>query len=256
MNDTTLIIPAWRRPDYLKAVLASWHEVRGAHELRKVIIALGRGHEAAMQEVISASPLPAPVLKDSDRAHAVHGPHSAIGEAIVHAFADEGCGFVIVSDEDCIVSDDTLDYFAWARGQDVAAVCAHNEIGQAWCPRWDDTDADQAAVRIRPEFTGWTWGIPRVTWDEVFGPEWDWDESTGPNGSEHGFDWQCHRLANRGLRVAIPDASRSQNIGQHGGVYAHPDQFHLTQAKSFRERRGQVAYRVAEVIGSPGAVRM
>ena len=145
------------------------------------------------------------IHRDSDAAAAVHGPHTAIGEAVDAAFADPGCGFVIVSDEDVIVSDDVLAYFAWARAQDTAIVCAHSDLGQGWSPRWDDSGADQATVRVCAEFTGWTWGVPRVTWETILRPEWDWDESSGPTATEHGFDWQCHRIAVRDrLRVAIP----------------------------------------------------
>jgi hypothetical protein len=44
--------------------------------------------------------------------------------------------------------------------------------------------------------------------------------------------------------VLVPDASRSQNIGQHGGIYANAGDFDWTQARSFREHRGEVAYRL------------
>lgn len=240
MNDTTLIIPAWRRPEYLRRSLDSWQAAKGFGDLRRVVIALGRGHEKQMMPVIGGLE----VLADSDRAAAVYGPHAAIGEALDAVFADPGCGFAIVSDEDVIVSDDVLAYFAWARDQGADAVCAHNYLGQGWCPPWDDELADQAAVRMCPEFTGWTWGIPRQAWEQVFRPEWDWEANTGQQPAEHGFDWQCHRLARRGLRVAIPDASRCQNIGQHDGVYAQPGQFALTLAASFRERRGDTDYRL------------
>lgn len=257
MNDTVLIIPAWHRPDYLERALASWAIVPGAETLRRVVIALGRGYEGNMRDIILGCPVPCAcvVQRDSDRAAGVHGPHAAIGEAIAAAFtADPGCRFVIVSDEDVIVSDDTLAYFAWARQFGGPLVCAHNNIGQGWSPQWDDADADQDAVRLLPEFTGWTWGVTRQAWDAVIGPEWDWDESSGPNSSEHGFDWQCHRIAVRDrLRVAVPDASRCQNIGRDGGVYAIPAKFAGTQAASFREKRGNVAYRLVGGFSEEGS---
>jgi hypothetical protein len=253
MIDTTLIIPAWHRPHYLRRALGSWSAADGVAGLGCVAVALGRGREPDMTSVVSESPLApaAEIWPDSDRAHQVHGPHTAVGEAIERAFSRPACQFAVVSDEDIVVSDDTLDYFAWARAQDTDMACAHNNLGQAWSPDWDDTGADQAAVRILPEFTGWCWGVTRHAWDRVIAPEWDWDESSGEKSTERGYDWQCHRLAVREqLRVAIPDASRAQNIGQHGGVYAVPSRFAATLAASFRERRGHVGYQLAEESGT------
>ena len=55
MRDTTLIITAWRRPDYLARALASWAAVPDLARLGWIVIALGRGHEPAMEAAIVAS---------------------------------------------------------------------------------------------------------------------------------------------------------------------------------------------------------
>jgi hypothetical protein len=42
----------------------------------------------------------------------------------------------------------------------------------------------------------------------------------------------------------VPDAARSQTIGEWGGVYSTPDIFPLQQSRSFREHREPVSYRL------------
>jgi hypothetical protein len=80
----------------------------------------------------------------------------------------------------------------------------------------------------------------------VLEPQWDYDADSGPQWDQHGYDWQLQRITERCGDVLVPDAARSQNIGRDGGVYAHPEEFERTQAKSFREVRGPVAYRIEE----------
>lgn len=253
LSDTTLIVTAWRRPGYLRQALESWAAVPEAKALRRFIVALAPSpQEAQMRRVIRSAGIgiAAEIRTDSPACAAVPGEHRALGEAITEAFSDEGCGFVVASSEDVVVSDDVLRYFAWAREQDgypqphMLAVCAHNEIGQGWHdPKADDSDADQELARVAVAFNPWCWGTWRRTWESLIRPAWDWDCSSGDDPMRHGWDWQMWRLA-QGRAVVTPDASRARNIGQHGGVYAHPGMFGQTQAKSFRAVRGDVDYRL------------
>ena len=251
-GDTVLVLAAWRRPQYLARVLESWALVPEVASLRRIVAALGPSpREAEQRAVLARFPLDIEVRPDSPECLPVPGSHRALGEAVTAVFAgDDGCRFVIMSDEDVLVSDDVLRYFGWARdlrGDDgILCVCAHNSLGQGWHRPQDDSGADQAAVRLASEFNPWCWGTWRDRWEGVIEPDWDYDCSPGPfPDSERGYDWQMWRLVQRGWLSAVPDASRSQNIGQHEGVYALPDRFGGTQAASFREHRGEVAYWLA-----------
>lgn len=236
MADITLIIPAWQRPGYFGRALASWRKARGFDGLRAVAVALAPSPLAAAMRRIAGD---AEIWPDSVTARRVHGPHTAIGEAVCRAFEDPGCRFAVVSDEDQVVSDDILDYIAFCRTLDVEAVNCHNNLGQGWSPQWDDSDAGQSLVLLEHEFSGYTWGVSRETWERTWLPAWDWDCTSGTSPVQHGFDWQMHRVAAAHL-LAMPEASRCQNIGQYGGVYADPAKFTLTLAKSFREHRDPI----------------
>jgi hypothetical protein len=80
----------------------------------------------------------------------------------------------------------------------------------------------------------------------VLEPNWDYDLTSGPRPDQRGYDWAVQRTVERYGDVLVPDAARSQNIGRDGGVFAHPEEFEWTQAKSFREVRGAVAYKLTD----------
>jgi len=255
LSDATLIITAWRRPDYLKRVLDSWVAAEGTAGLRRIVVALAPSDVEAEQRVLIAKAAAAlgrdiAVRVDSPPCARVPGPHRAIAEAANAVLADDpGCKFLIFGEEDVQVSSDVLSFIAWGREQAAGralAVCAHNALGNAWqrdAP--DDTDADQSAARFCRSFSPWAWGTWRWTWERVLEPEWDYDLNKGPRGDQLGYDWQLQRTVERYGDVLVPDAARSQNIGRDGGVFAHPEEFEWTQAKSFREVRGDVGYRLA-----------
>jgi hypothetical protein len=182
MDDTTLIITARSRPDYLRHTLASWAAVPESVTLRRVIVKLGHSERwDEMADVIESSALAPGIDPDSEAAKRVPGEHYSLGEAISDVFAeDQDCEFIIHGSEDVVVSDDVLRYFAWARQEmrgDI--VCAHNELGQGWHDIWDDSDADQEIVRLSGGFSPWAWGFSRATWKDMLRREWDWDCTSG-----------------------------------------------------------------------------
>jgi len=262
-SDTALLLTAWRRPRYLRKTLASWAQVPEAKSLRSVTIALGRSEQEREQRIVIGAGgtrmgREITIRPDSDAAAAGPGMHRALGEAIGATFAaDPGLEFLICGEEDVIVSDDVLRYMDWARQLRLAhpqiLVCeAHNELGQGWhSPDVDDSGADQETVRLTGLFHPWVWGVWRDRWEQVLEPGWDWDANKGSRGFDHGYDWEIGRIMERGAYLApAPDASRSQNIGRFEGVYFNPAKFALTQAKSFREVRGDVAYRLEVAAGA------
>jgi hypothetical protein len=80
----------------------------------------------------------------------------------------------------------------------------------------------------------------------VIGDSWDWECSKGPRPDQLGYDWSLLRLTQGGYLNAVPDAFRSQNIGEYGGWAANPADYPATLAASFRAERGPVAYRLVE----------
>lgn len=259
-SDFTVVVFAWRRPYYLREVLSSWKHVPEVRELGRFIVALGESDRrdeqmATIAEAAAGMNRPIEVLPDSPAAAAAPGMHRAMGEAAHYAWTDPETGFVALFEEDTFVSDDVLAYMQWARRFEsdprVLAVCAHNQSGTAWdIPSPDEAEADQETVRLKQYFCSWGWGTWRDRWAGVLEPSWDWDCTSGDGtGMPSGCDWNIYSRVMPGRFVsAVPDASRTQNIGRDEGVYAVPDMFYLTQAQSFRERRGRVIYKMSQPV--------
>lgn len=262
LESAAIIVTAYRRPWYLERTLASWRQARGLERVHSFTIALGWDPDVAKAQlgVISAfreaSGLGSRVkiAVDSEAARKSNGMHRAIGEAGNHVLTDPAVQFVIFGEEDVTVSGDTLEYFSWARGQfamerSVLAVCAHSPGAAGWDKREaaDDADADQEAVRLLPYFNPWVWSTWRNRWEGVIEPLWDWDCNSG-DANTSGYDHNLQRrvIPEGGFTCAVPDASRSQNIGEHGGWASSAETWAFSQAASFRADRGTVAYRLEE----------
>jgi hypothetical protein len=262
LESAAVIITAHRRPDYLRQTLASWQRARGLDRLHSVTFALGYDPDAWMAQlrVVDAFRRDSGlgdrvrVKVDSDAARRSNGMHRAIAEAANHVLQDPAVEFVIFGEEDIAVSADTLEYMSWARREfaaqgAVAAVCAHSVGGAGWDKREpaDDADADQEAVRLLQYFNPWCWGTWRNRWEKLLEPTWDYDcNSGGPLDS--GYDHHLHRriLPEGGLVCVVPGASRSQNIGRHGGWASNEETWAFSQAASFRADREPVAYRLQD----------
>jgi glycosyltransferase involved in cell wall biosynthesis len=254
-SDTTLIITAYQRPDYLEQVLTSWAAADGITGLRRIVVALAPSDvEAEQREVVAKFAALAgrdvEIWMDSPACAAVPGPHRAIAEAANQVLAgDPGTRFLVFGEEDIQVSSDVLRFLLWARQEAAGraiAVCAHNPLGNGWQPACDDSGAAQDTAALGRSFSPWVWGTWRRTWERVIEPDWDYDCRKGPRPDQHGYDWQMQRITEREGDVLAPAAARSQNIGRDGGVFAHPEKFAETQAASFREVRGHVDYRLEE----------
>jgi hypothetical protein len=248
-------LTAYRRPMYLAQTLEGWSKVKGVNYLRQFAVALRPSDRARENlEVIKLAQtwfrIPITLRMQSSLAM-FGGPHSAIAWMVSQAFADPQVDFVVASEEDVLPSDDALLFMRWAarfqKRSDVLAVCAHSQSGQGWDAHEpaDDADADQAIVRLLPYYNAWCWGTWRETWNNLLLPDWDWTcTSGGPTTS--GYDWNIQQriLPKHGGLCVVPDASRSQNIGEHEGLYTTPWSFSFSQAQSFRARRGHVAYQL------------
>lgn len=260
LESAAVIVTARSRPRYLEQVLGSWQHARGLDRLHSFTVALGwdEGAWKAQLRVIDAFRVRSGlgsrvrIKADSEAARKSNGMHRAIAEAANHVLQDPAVQFVVFGEEDIAVSDDVLEYMAWARKEfatqgAVLAVCAHSVGGAGWDKREpaDDADADQETVRLLPYFNPWVWGTWRNRWERLLEPTWDYEcNSGGPMDS--GYDHNIHRrlIPEGGLVCAVPDASRSQNIGQHGGWASTPETWAFSQAASFRPERGTVAYRL------------
>jgi GNT-I family protein len=259
-SDVVLLTTACSRPRYLEESLASWGRVRGVGRLAWFAVALGDSDVKDDQAEVIAQGARVmgldsrmTVLPDSPAAAAQHGMHRAVGEALAWLHTAMPYAAVILTEEDIEVSSDALEYFLWAlsrweHDQSVLTVCAHDEGGQGWhVPGIGARGAGrpQDAVRLVDDFNPWCWATWRSRVPFLL-ERWDWDATLGgPMPTQHGYDWQIRFLVHAfGLRSVAPDASRSQNIGRDGGVYAKPELFDQTLAASYRRHRDPTEYKV------------
>ena len=159
----------------------------------------------------------------------------AIGEAGNHVFADPAVEFVDVRRGRRRGLQLTY-WNTWPgpagsslSDERVLCACAHSVGGQGWDEPGIgalNPDADQAAVRLLPYFNAWCWGVWRDRWESIMDPRGTGNVTRAAR-LRSGYDWKIHaRIIPQGnYLVAIPDASRSQNIGQHGGWAASPADF-------------------------------
>lgn len=269
LESTAVIVTAYRRPWYLEQTLESWRQAGGTGQVHSFTVALGwdPGTWKAQLRVIdgfrAASGLGSRVrIKvDSEAARKSNGMHRAIGEAAQHVLTGPAVQFVVFGEEDVTVSDDVLEYMSWAGGQfaadrSVLLACAHSVGAAGWDKPEpaDDGGADQEAVRLLPYFNPWVWGTWRDRWEQVIEPAWDWDcNSGGP--ADSGYDWNlATRVIPRGGFVcAVPDASRSQTIGEDGGWASTSQTWAFSQAASYRDQRGTARYRLERATGAAAA---
>ena len=91
-------------------------------------------------------------------------------------------------------------------------------------------------------FNPWCWGTWRDRWTGVLEPGWCWQATANATG----YDWAIQgHMAGR-YRCAVPEASRSQNIGQLEGLYSTPQTWAFSHSQSFREHREPAAYRITD----------
>jgi hypothetical protein len=262
LGDTALLITAYKRPEYLRETLASWAACPEVGELGRVIVALGMSHRwddqmDVIKEAEADLGRPVVVFRDSIEARESPGMHRALGEGIDRAFGETRPEYVICGEEDVIVSDDALAWFEWSKHwylDGVLAVLAHNQGGTGWDgldgPR-QDQDADQWRARQLPYFNPWVWMVRRGTWLTVMRPAWDWDCDSGGD-QDSGYDWNLQRLVQAGgWSCIVPDAARSQTIGEFGGWASLPHMFPGQQSRSFRPHREGGRYRM-RLSGMPG----
>jgi hypothetical protein len=259
---------ACKRPYYWRETVKSWEQARGIGEVQEFYVAMGRSdREREMTAVLQQSELmhrPGVIVHPDPVPNM--GMHRAIGDMGDALFADmvnwsPEPAFVIFGEEDVVVSDDILEYFAWAAtefasNEQVAAVCAHSPGGQGWDKHEpaDDGDADQWQVRLTPYFNAWCWG---TWWDRwpMFAKDWDWDCTSGTKGFDSGWDWNIATriLPNHDKLCVVPDASRSQNIGRLEGWASSETSFAFSQAQSFRPHREPGKYQLDTVRGGISA---
>jgi hypothetical protein len=238
---TVVMTVSGDRPDYLAEVLATWSRVRGVGACRFGFRVEPGERVERCREVIDAfaadSGAEVHVTVHEQRLGVRANPHDALDWAF-----GTGAPFVVLCEEDIVVADDVLELLtagaaAYADDPSVLALCAFSDRP---APQPDD-------VVTETPFSAWVWGTWADRWHSHLEAEWFPAARAPHEGGKAGWDFGVERIATaRGLRFLGPAASRSDNIGQFGGVHALPEEFDESRAATFAAHRDPVRFRLAD----------
>lgn len=218
---TVVTFTAWNRPDYLSRSLHSWrkvHGIAGAHLMFRVEPGSPEVEQICRDATFGAA---LTVTVNPERYGESRNPWEALNDAFTKTDAD----FVILAEDDDMVSDDILEYFSWASQRfrsyrSVFAVCAFQQEARG---------GDHEAL-MQPFFQPWIWGIWRDRWEAADGLRDDWDFTY----AHKGFDWHIREghVQLAGRTCVFPARSRVQIIGEQG-VHFTPEVYPDYVSKCF-----------------------
>lgn len=131
---------------------------------------------------------------------------------------DDSPDFVIMIEDDIVISDDALEYIEWAaeKYKDDPSVRSiglwgHDDgIGNPGSPV---SEKDYGMAMRQNYFTCWGWGTWRDRYDEM-------NETWTTGDDSHDTSWDVIVSSHLGERVEIlPAISRAYNCGEHGGTH-------------------------------------
>ena len=228
-----LVFTAYNRPGYLHQTVSSWNGVRNLPTWNTTFfIEPSDQQEAVVAEAMQLNTTVTAVL-NPELLGVLVNPWNALDTAF-----NNGADFVVLAEDDVIVSQDTLEYFEWAALEyetvyEVLAINAFSPYGG----RANQVMRDGA-------FSPLIWGIWRHRWENHIRDTWDKDYSTGlPDGTQAGWDWNINRIMQaNSFQTIKPYASRSNHVGLFG-THMTPDLMETSQGADFQQVRGRQRYK-------------
>jgi len=240
-NQTILAFTVAGRKDYLTQTLNSWlgTDLSLVTAVHFFIEPIEVGEVTPIIDAFDAE-CPVPVIKhyNKEKLGVLRNPWHLFD----HCFRIEGAKFVILGEDDFLVSPDVLNFLFSAE---------KNDTTMAACAKWvgKGSDNNPATWHRTTEFTGNIWGTWPDVWNKYLKDTWDFDYSSGKeDGSPAGWDWnlQLRVIPKNGLHCIVPTASRSKHIGVTG-VHCTSEVFDDTVAWNFLSNPYEGVYReVAE----------
>lgn len=214
-----IVFTASARHWYMSETLASWSQVRGIGDCW-----LGFYVEPGCAEM-------AQVCESVDFAESytkvnpvVLGVQRNPFEALNAGFRD-GADFVVLAEDDLVVSTDVLEWLSWGREK----FAGDSQVLAVTANQFEEQPGGPAGALKVPWFHCWVWGTWRDRWEGFMRDDWTFSY-------EHrGWDWRLNDywVIERGMRVVAPCLSRSQHIGKWYGSHTNPAQFEEQQSHCF-----------------------
>lgn len=200
-----LVFTACNRAGYLHQSVESWQRARGIEDV-PVLFRAEPGYPEVVRACREAFGGRAEVRVNPKR----YGEAENQWRAIEAGFAT-GAEFVILAEDDDLVSTDVLEYFTWAAERfrdrpEVLTVCTF---------RHHRVPGGQAGVSLAGWFPCNIWGIWRDRWENVIRDDWHAAYLRDGWDTRINLYW----VQERGYRTALPCEARCQNIGETGGVH-------------------------------------
>ena len=226
-EDTVIVIVAYNRPNYLRRVLDNLADCDGIEDYPVHIFIDPADREETREtvETVAKSFAASKITRVSTHSTRL-GPHKNIRLAVNNAFESYGARFVIVLEDDVILSRDALLFMEYARDTFENDTNVFTATGYANNCHREDCVVDPTfrhRTTRRKHFTPWFWGTWRDRWQELHKSTWTgWDVEMNFELSETRKIIQKPNSGLRGERVEVfPIFSRANNIGFENGFHAH-----------------------------------
>jgi GNT-I family protein len=216
------------RPHYLVRVLDAWVNVRGIQNSTMVFQV--EPNSPSLRVCYNAPFKDRYVVVNTSRQGALGNPYAALDTGF-----DLGADFVVLGEDDSIVTADVLEYFSFA-----AKTYEHQPKCLAVCTFQFRPFGPAPVVHPRHYFASVVWGTWRNRWEEQIRPEWTF-------GYHPAWDRMLLDKVVAEQYCAFPGISRSQHIGREGGTHMKEGDFEELQAKQLHD--GSVVQYIALVEG-------
>jgi len=228
-----LVFTAYNRPEYLQQTISSWNNVRNLKQWNATFYIEPSNQQAVVAEIAMALDTTVTTKINPEKLGVLINPWNALNEAF-----ESGADFVVLAEDDVLVSQDILEMFEWASVE--YETSKHVMIINAFS---NSAEGKANQITQDPKFSPLIWGVWRKYWESHLRDTWDKDYSTGnEDGSEAGWDWNINRiLADNELNVIRPMHSRSSHIGLYG-THMTPDLFEQSLGAEFTQARGRQRY--------------
>lgn len=223
-----LAFTAFNRLGYFEETIRSWNNVRKLDEWSVYFNIEPSMYQTKIVEVANELDTTVVANINVNRLGVLVNPWQALEDRF-----QAGADFVLLAEDDIIVSEDALEYASWTAETYVNTpeILAINFFSQE-----GGTDPDH--VIRRQEFSPLVWGTWRDRWDTYLRDSWDKDYSSGnSDGSEAGWDWNINRILKTENKYVIrPTKSRSDHIGQFNGTHMTAELFDSSRGINFTEK--------------------
>lgn len=222
---------ATNRPRYFKKVIDSWNSVRGISQVSTYAHVEPTPARQEMLDIFfDIESKSATAVLNETRNGVLVNPWEALNDGFQ---VDD---YVILAEDDIVVSDDILEYFDSARQlltNKSLGVCAFTRQG-----------GKPYHVERRPSFSPLVWATTKEMWEKYLKDSWDKDYSSGnPDGTCAGWDHNINRiLAREEMHFITPMQSRSDHIGEIGGTHMVPELFESSRGVDFKKQREPTLY--------------